>query len=119
MLYTRSDIVDLCSELAPGQESLILSCIWHLSRGDPNCIGNQKFGLLQLSLEDARKLGCDSKSDLFDARTNLELGIKLLNERGLLAFLGREFAGHYRSILELAGFLAATPRSVADLPQSK
>jgi soluble lytic murein transglycosylase-like protein len=109
MLYSRSEIRDLCEEYAPEHPNLILSLIWHLSRGDPLCDSPGRFGLLQLSAAQAKAHGVTER-ELFDARTNVRIGTRVLSELGLLEFLGRTFAYQYHSILALAEFLDSRPR---------
>jgi soluble lytic murein transglycosylase-like protein len=108
MLYSRSEIVDMCYEIGGQEASLFLSLIWHLSRGDPNCDSHTgRYGLMQVPLDQA---GGHTERELAEARTNIEAGARLLRSQGLLAFLGRDFASQYHSIMGLAEFLERTPR---------
>jgi hypothetical protein len=57
MLYTRREIVELCaeyggSELAP----LLVSLIWHTSKGNPNLQVGDRYGLTQVSLKQVNLL---------------------------------------------------------------
>lgn len=111
MLYSRAELIDLCSQ-APEIESLLISIIWHLSRGDPNCQDNYgRFGLLQVRLETARAYGIQSELQLLEPKCNVQIAIQLLRDRGLLEFLGREFAAQLHSILALERYLKAHPRA--------
>lgn len=114
MLYTRSEIVDICYQLSPELAPLLVSLIWHLSRGDPNCQDNlDRFGLIQIPMTLAKTFGVKNEMELLEPRRNITTAIQILERDGLLALLGREFAPMLHSILGLERLLRSQPRPPA------
>jgi soluble lytic murein transglycosylase-like protein len=106
MLYSRHDVVDLVHREAPELQNLLISMIWHLSRGNQNEICDERFGLLQVPLRFAREIGFQGhQNELLDPECNIQIGAQLLNKFGLLQYCGREFAHALHSILNLERYL--------------
>lgn len=108
MLHTRGEIVDLVHAEAPELQTLLISIMWFASRGDSNLISNNRYGLLQVDLTQARAAGfTDQPNALLEPEINIRLGAQLLIKHGLVVFCGRELARDIPLILQLEKILSA------------
>lgn len=107
VLYSRHDIVALVNQQPAELRALITACIWYFSRCDSSLIENNRYGLLQIDLAQAKSLGFDSNpNDLLNPETNINLGSQLLSSLGLVQFAGRIHAHQLPLVIQLASFLS-------------
>lgn len=109
MLYTRGELVQLCRDIAPELDSLLIALIWFASRCDPNLVSTERYGLLQVDINQARASGFSGQpNELLDPKVNIQVAANLIRSRGLIEFCGRALASQLPSILKLESFLKTT-----------
>lgn len=106
MIYTRRELVDLVRELAPNDAELLIALAWFASSANPNLVSSDRYGLLQVDLNQARQAGFTGDANsLLDPRTNVTVAVQLLTSLGLLQYCGRALACQIPAILKLESFL--------------
>src|SRR5215475_4455817 len=106
MLYSRHDIVELVQAQPKHLQSTLLALIWFASKGSPLEANGNRYGLLQLDLNQLKFHGYQATPhDLLNPATNIELGAKLLDRIGLLELAGRNLAPQLPAIIALANYL--------------
>ena len=106
MLYSRHDFVELVRTQPKELQSTLIAIIWYASKGNPNEQNGNRYGLLQIDLNQAKLRGYDRQPTwLLDPALNIQFGAQLLSDIGLLEFCGRELAPQLPNIMALAQFL--------------
>lgn len=108
MIYTRAEIVGLVYREPKELQPILIAIIWMASQCDANLItDNRRYGLTQLDLRHAILAGfCGHPNQLLDPPRNIEMASHILQNRGLIDFLGRDFAPQYHAIVALSRELA-------------
>jgi hypothetical protein len=106
VLYSRHEIVELVQAEAPELRSLLIAIMYFASRGNPNEVTGNRYGLLQIDLSQAREAGFTGlPNELLAPETNVQLGAQLLIKHGLVCFCGRALAPQIPAILQLQAYL--------------
>lgn len=106
MLYSRADIVELVQAESEELHSILIAIMWFASRGDTNLIDNDRYGLCQVELNQARTIGfTNHPNELLEPHINIRIAAQLIHKYGLLVFLGRNLAAQLPRILQLATYL--------------
>jgi hypothetical protein len=107
VLYSRRDIVDLVQLQPEELRPLLIAIIWFFSRGQSSLIENNRYGLLQIDLNQAKSYGFDrDPNSLLEPDLNIQLGSQLLSNLGLVQFAGRTHAHQLPLIIQLANILS-------------
>lgn len=102
MLYSRAELVDLVRDIAPEIAELLIALCWFASHCDVNLISGERYGLLQVDLNQARSIGFQGEpNQLLDPRTNIQLAAKLIHTRGLIQYCGRTLGMQLPAIVRL------------------
>ena len=81
--------------------------IYLFSRGQSSLIENDRYGLLQIDLNQAKSAGFASDpNQLLEPDINIQLGTQLLSKLGLVQYAGRIFAHQLPHVIQLADFLS-------------
>lgn len=104
MIYTRGEIVELVRKEPEELQPILIALIWSASHCDPNLITDDtRFGLTQLHVRHANQLGFSAHpNQLLDVPLNIRMASEILQEVGLIEFLGREMANQFHAIVALA-----------------
>jgi len=99
--------VQLVQAEAPEIQSLLIAIMYFASKGDPNVVTGNRYGLLQIDLTQARNNGFTGEANqLLEPEINVQLGAQLLIKLGLVQFAGRDLAPQIPAILQMENFLA-------------
>jgi hypothetical protein len=80
--------------------------IWYFSRAQSSLITNNRYGLLQIDLDQAKTAGFQGNAnELLNPELNISLGAELLIKLGIVQFAGRELSHQLPQVLQLADFL--------------
>lgn len=102
MLYTRGELVQLCRDIAPELSELLVALIWFASRCDCNLVDQDRYGLLQVDINQARAIGFSGQpNELLDPKVNIRIASQLIHSLGLIQFCGRALASQLPAILRL------------------
>jgi hypothetical protein len=110
VLYTRGEIVELVQQEAQELHALLIAIMYFASRGDPNTINGNRYGLLQIDLTQARNAGFRGPpNELLEPETNVKLGAQMIIRFGLVQFLGRDLGAQIPQIVQMERYLATEP----------
>jgi len=114
MIYSRGEIVELVRKEPIGLQSILIGIIWFCSHCDPNCVTDgRRFGLCQVDIAQAAIRGYSTHPNrLLDVPLNIRMASELLQEHGLLDYLGRDFAGQFHAIATMARYLEHAPQEI-------
>lgn len=115
MLYSRSEIVQIIRKQPIDLQNLLISMIWFFSRAQSSLITNNRYGLLQIDLNQAKTAGFEGHAnELLNPQLNISLGSKLIQSLGLVQFAGRELSHQLPQVIQLAEFLDSQAKAIPE-----